>query len=328
MLLDIEDFGRGSRTSPEQYSVVVDNVVRRLVRQWLRRDHSWSPVLHHRYSPDSTFGRKVAGREEPYSKSHATGPAAAEKGKQMDSSETESNLQAVLFDLDDTLYDHLHSARHGLKKMSDRHPVMQTIAFTELEQRYSEILEDIHTQLLRNEITQREARVTRTQKLFGSFDLKLDDEAAFAEYKQFREDYDAVCRVVEGGRELLQRLTQAKLRLAIITNNMVVEQIAKLKRLGIDDCFEVVSISEAIGVAKPAAKIFEVTLERLSLTVDQVVMVGDSLTSDIAGAMRVGMRSVWLKRHPAMPIAAPSGVATIVQDFSDVDACYTKIVKA
>ena len=162
-----------------------------------------------------------------------------------------TDLQCVLFDLDDTLYDHLHSARHGLIAMSQRHAVLQQVPIRELEDRYSLALESVHLRLLRGEVSQTEARTRRMQQLFATFDRTLSDQAAIDEYTQFRSDYDEACRVVPGTHELLQRLQQLGLRLAVITNNVVSEQVAKLEQLELTDYFDVVTISEEVGAPKP-----------------------------------------------------------------------------
>ena len=234
-------------------------------------------------------------------------------------------LKAVIFDLDDTLYDHLHSARHGLYELARRFPEMQTVSVRELESRYSDALESIHLRLLRGEVDQTTARIIRMQQLFASFGISVDDRAALDEYKQFRRDYDSVCQVVRGTYELLNRLQSLNLRLAIITNNLVSEQWPKLDQLGLTSIFEVVSISEEVGFSKPDHKIFETTLDRLSLDADDVVMVGDSLSSDIAGGLRAGMRCVWLNRRPNPDVAAPAGVSSIDIDFSNLVAAIESI---
>ena len=138
-------------------------------------------------------------------------------------------------------------------------------------------------------------------------------------YRQFRRDYDAAVQVVRGSRELLDRLTADGIRLAIVTNNLVAEQIPKLQQLKLDHYFEVVTISEAVGVSKPDPIIFEVTLEKLSLSPADVVMIGDSLTSDIAGARAAGIRCVWLKRREDSSDTPPEGVPLIAGDLQDTE---------
>ncbi len=60
--------------------------------------------------------------------------------------------------------------------------------------------------------------------------------------------------------------------------------------------FDHVVTSEGARAYKPRARIFEVALERLRAEPDQVVHVGDSLTADVEGAGRLGIRTVWVNR--------------------------------
>lgn len=235
-------------------------------------------------------------------------------------------LKAVLFDLDDTLYDHLYSARHGLISLSQRYPTMQVENIRTLEDRYSAALEAVHVRLLCGEVTQTEARVQRMQQLFGSYGIEVDADTAIREYRQFRSDYDSVSRVVTGTHVLLGRLRDMGYRLAVITNNLVSEQIPKLKRLDLEPYFESVTISEAVGIAKPDVRIFTAALDELSVCASEVVMVGDSLSSDIEGACRAGIRSVWLKRRPDLNDVAPAGVSMIESDFSETERAIDLIV--
>ena len=228
-------------------------------------------------------------------------------------------MKAVLFDLDDTLFDHLHCARTGLVRLSKRYPAMQGVTVRELEERYSAALESIHLRLLRGEVTQTEARTRRMQQLFGSFEIHVNEDQAIEEYHLFRRNYDAAAQVVRGSYALLDRLSQAGIRLAVVTNNLVAEQIPKLQQLKLDHYFDVVTISEAVGVSKPDPYIFEVTLSNLSLSASDVVMVGDSLTSDIAGAQAAGIPCVWLKRRKDNSHLPPKGVPLIEEDLRDTE---------
>lgn len=233
--------------------------------------------------------------------------------------------RAVLFDLDDTLYDHLHSARSALVAMQLRNQPMQNASVRDLEDRYSDALESIHVKLLRGEVSQTEARTVRMQQFFGHFGIELSDKQAIEEYTHFRRDYDSACRVVDGTHELLTHL-HGQVRLGVITNNLVSEQIPKLQQLGLQAYFQSVTISEEVGVPKPHPKIFEVALERMEMPVEDVVLVGDSLSSDIAGAVSFGMRCVWLKRRADSTAQPPPGVTVIEQDFADLGNSLAKIL--
>jgi len=84
--------------------------------------------------------------------------------------------------------------------------------------------------------------------------------------------------------------------LGIITDGIPVKQWEKLVRLGLDDFFDPVVISEDrdVGFSKPSPRIFEIALERAGVSAKDAAMVGDKLLSDIKGAAEAGMRTVWL----------------------------------
>jgi HAD superfamily hydrolase (TIGR01509 family) len=90
----------------------------------------------------------------------------------------------------------------------------------------------------------------------------------------------------------LAALREAQIATALVTNSSTRTQQAKLEAVGLESAFDVVVISGSIGVAKPDAAIFEAALGRLRLTSAHVWHVGDSLSTDVAGAAAAGIPSV------------------------------------
>jgi len=86
-------------------------------------------------------------------------------------------------------------------------------------------------------------------------------------------------------------------RVALITNGPSRDQRLKLERAGLLDRFEVISVSGEVGHEKPAAEIFAHTLDELRIAPDAALHIGDSLRYDIAGARAAGLTAVWLNRH-------------------------------
>jgi 2-haloacid dehalogenase len=82
--------------------------------------------------------------------------------------------------------------------------------------------------------------------------------------------------------------------LAIITNGLKDVQNYRIKKSVIGEYFEDIVISEEVKVAKPNSKIFEHALNNLKHTdKSKVLMVGDSLTSDIQGGINFGIDTCW-----------------------------------
>jgi putative hydrolase of the HAD superfamily len=105
---------------------------------------------------------------------------------------------------------------------------------------------------------------------------------------------------LEGARETLEWLAAAGLRRALVcdtgfTPGYVVRQL--LERTGLLDRLEVLAFSDEVGVPKPEARIFEHALGGIGTAPAAALHVGDLRRTDVAGARRLGMRSVRIRGH-------------------------------
>ncbi|MCZ7570369.1 MAG: HAD family hydrolase [Ardenticatenaceae bacterium] len=103
-------------------------------------------------------------------------------------------------------------------------------------------------------------------------------------------------RLFDDARELFTSLRRARIPLALITNGASDTQRDKLRALDIEHWFDVVVISGEVGIAKPDAAAFGLALNKLPVERENVWHVGDSLTTDVAGAKAAGLTAVWLNR--------------------------------
>jgi putative hydrolase of the HAD superfamily len=207
------------------------------------------------------------------------------------------SLKAVLFDLDDTLYDHQYGSRAALGVLHERYNCFQSIPFDEFERQHGELLEHYHAWLLRGEFSLDEVRFARFRDLFARHEGSTEAADILAAVRLYSETYYHSERVVLGARALLDRLRADGLKIGLVTNNTVEEQMGKLKRCELAQHFDVLAISEAEGIAKPDARIFSLALERLGCTADEAIMVGDSWAADVEGAQAAGLRAIWLNRY-------------------------------
>jgi HAD superfamily hydrolase (TIGR01549 family) len=203
-------------------------------------------------------------------------------------------LKAVLFDLDDTLYDHQYGSRTALTALYDGYTCFQQTPFAELERQHSDLLEHYHLRVLSGEMTLDQARFARFSDLLACYagESSLVDEV----WKRYRKTYLASEQLVSGAVALLERLREEGLKIGLVTNNTVAEQTGKLKRLGLESLIDVLVISEAAGFPKPDPRIFALALEQLGCAPDETIMIGDSWSADIAGARAAGIRAIWLNR--------------------------------
>lgn len=129
-------------------------------------------------------------------------------------------------------------------------------------------------------------------------------------------------RVDPQAHEVLAACQQRGLRLGIISNTMVPAAMMDdhLRREGLLDYFAARVYSCEVRVRKPARAIFRLALERLGVSARQCVYVGDSVNTDVIGANRAGMVSVWRRTRPRARrwFAAPDFVISSLRELSAV----------
>jgi putative hydrolase of the HAD superfamily len=96
--------------------------------------------------------------------------------------------------------------------------------------------------------------------------------------------------------EATLRQLRQNYRLALITNGIPDLQHEKLEKTHLLQYFEHITISGEEGFGKPDPRIFELTLDKLGVSAESAVMVGDNLSRDIKGAQQIRMKGIWLNR--------------------------------
>ncbi len=201
-------------------------------------------------------------------------------------------LRAVLFDLDDTLFDHRLCARMALSELYGAYAAFQGRTFAEFERMHARFLEELHRRVIAGELPLDDARRERFRRLFAAVGAAADDEVVARAAETYRVGYKKVRQPVPGAVPLL-RLVKERARVAIVSNNLLEEQQEKLRLCDLDACVDVLVVSEEAGVSKPDPGIFRIALDRLGCEPEDVVMVGDSWAADVIGAMACGIRPIW-----------------------------------
>jgi HAD superfamily hydrolase (TIGR01549 family) len=210
--------------------------------------------------------------------------------------------RAVLFDLDDTLFDHRGASRAALAEVHRRHAGGSD--FDTFEAHHVRILEELHLEVLAGTRGLDDARRERFRRVFEAIDIPLSDADVEAVAAAYRASYVPSWRAVDGAAELVAAIrTQA--RVGVVSNNLIEETRDKLSFCGIASLVDAVVVSGDEGISKPDPRIFHVALERLSVDAAEAVMFGDSWTADVVGAARAGIRAFWFnprrKPRPADP---------------------------
>ena len=201
-------------------------------------------------------------------------------------------VRAALFDLDDTLFDHRHSARCVLRGFQARHAALAEYPLERLEEWDVELLDEAHGLVMAGRLDPDESRVRRIVALFERCRLSLAIDEAQALARERQAIYKASRRAVPGAIALLNELRR-HVRIGIVTNNFEQEQRDKLVACGLPELVDALVTSEAAGHSKPAPEIFQEALRRLDCEAHEAVMVGDSWEIDVLGAPAAGIRAVW-----------------------------------
>ena len=99
--------------------------------------------------------------------------------------------------------------------------------------------------------------------------------------------------LIEGAQEICAFLRE-RAKLILLTNGITRVQRGRLARSAIRDDFDQVVISEEVGFAKPDPRVFALAAGLEGLTDrSRMVVVGDSLSSDIAGGVAYGIDTCW-----------------------------------
>lgn len=219
----------------------------------------------------------------------------------------------MLFDLDDTLYDHTYAQRFAVRALWENDARIRVFSVPELLAREQRILTEVHRELvLTGELGQPESRVLRMKRLYRGLGVGISDAEARRWTRLRREVYLAHQRAVPGARTLLRHLRARGKRTAIVSNNLAREQRAKIARIGLEGLFDAVVVSDEVGAVKPDPRIFRETLDRLGCRPGSAVFVGDSWNDDVRGARAAGIRPVWFNRSRA-PLPRPGTTAQLAR---------------
>ncbi|MFW6311279.1 MAG: YjjG family noncanonical pyrimidine nucleotidase [Nanoarchaeota archaeon] len=195
----------------------------------------------------------------------------------------------ILLDADGTLFDYDKAERFALEQALIQYSYKGDLK--KIRTRYRDINFNLWEELEKGIITKDQLRTERFIKLFNEYDLQYDVNE-FSNY--YLERLGEGSFLIDGSEEICKYLN-GKYTLVILTNGMNKVQISRLEQSSIKQYINDIIVSEEIGVSKPNPYIFEYTLNRLNHSdKDSVIIIGDSLTSDIQGGINFGIDTCWL----------------------------------
>lgn len=199
------------------------------------------------------------------------------------------NKVNIIFDLDDTILDFKKGAQEGLENILKQYPVPD-VRFDEWLKVFNVVNRDVWREIEAGG-SPKEWLDTRFSTTYEQFNVKQDGVLLESAYRSL---LDENFYLIEGAEVLLNHLKEQGYTLIAGTNGQSSTQRKRLKGTGLDQIFDEVIISDEVGVAKPDPRFFKKLFNQSKeITPENTVMIGDSLRSDIQGAINAGITSVW-----------------------------------
>ncbi len=197
-------------------------------------------------------------------------------------------VQALLFDLDNTLMDRDYTFRSFSTQF-----VQDFLGHLDLEAAEA-VIEDI---ILRDADGYRDkdgfflelSEVLPWETPVSAAHIRAYYDASYFNHSAKMKDAD----------DILNYCRERGYILGLVTNGRKEIQDHKIDLLGLRDYFKTIVISGEAGISKPDPNIYGLALDRLGVSAEQTLFIGDHPVNDIWGAGKAGMNSIWLKRkHP------------------------------
>ena len=195
----------------------------------------------------------------------------------------------LLWDIDGTILDFLAAEAYAIRFLFKKYNL--GACSDEMIALYSETNVKYWRMLERNELTKPEILVGRFREFFEKIGVDISIAESFnKEYQLAIGDH---IEFVDKAEDVL--LSQkGKCILAAVTNGTKIAQEKKLRRSGLDKIFDAILISEDVGAEKPNKEYFDFVFEKLGITDKaEVLIIGDTLTSDIKGGVNAGIDTCW-----------------------------------
>lgn len=202
-------------------------------------------------------------------------------------------IKAIVFDLDDTLYDCLHE---NDKAVDDtvRYVANELLHMDEdvVRKAFEEGRDTVKSQLSEWDMAAQHNRVLYFQKmleLLGVSPFKYDLQV----YNYFWDNFLNRISLFPEALKFIDDARALGIKIGICTDMTAHIQFRKIDRLGLTDRLDAMITSEEAGVEKPNRRMFDMIAEKLGVKNEEVIYVGDSYKKDVTGAKNAGMTPIW-----------------------------------
>lgn len=192
----------------------------------------------------------------------------------------------ILFDADDTLLDFQKAQAHGFKDVLHHYGVEFTSHLYEI---YTRINHNLWMQFEKGSVTKDYVQAQRFSEFFGAINKCVDGMEASCIYQSSLQNQNWL---IPYAKEVCEHLSK-KYTISIITNGVGQTQMHRITSSAISPFISHIMISEDIGFAKPDKRFFEYVIDKLNCNPEKMLIIGDSLSSDIQGANNANIDAYW-----------------------------------
>ena len=220
----------------------------------------------------------------------------------------------LLFDADNTLLDFDKAENEALKKVMTDYKLHIT---EENCRRYSEINDALWKKFEKGEIEKADIKSTRFREFFKFMKVEEDYDPL-----EVNNTYISYLReggyVIEGANELCKALKEKGYMIYVITNGIAATQARRLSLSGLLPYIDDVFVSETIGFQKPKKEYFDYVLSSIKETdKNKILVIGDSLSSDIKGAENADLPYIWYN-HRKIEIPDTLKAEAVISDIREL----------
>ncbi|WP_293915363.1 HAD family hydrolase [Deinococcus sp.] len=231
-------------------------------------------------------------------------------------------LRAVIFDLDDTLFDDHHSMLGGLEALRCAHPELSGLDQAQLLGDYLAALLALEPDFHAGRLSLEQFRLRRFEALYAQWGVR--DVSGEEGFRTFRSGYQAARRAISGAAALLSALRGRGLKVGVLTNFTRPEQEAKLDFCGLSVLVDVLLTTREVP-PKPHPQAYLGALAALEVGAHEAVMVGDSWANDVTGPREVGLPSIWFERRGR---SVPEPGAAVIRSYTPLNEALKVILNS
>lgn len=200
--------------------------------------------------------------------------------------------KAIVFDLDDTLYDYSSVHKLALRNVYEVYKTVVDASYDEFVKDYNETKRIVKRSLSGSASSHN--RIIYFQKMIEAKHHTVRPEIIMQLYHAYWDYLIDKMTLRTDALEMLKTIKAKCIKTAIVSDLTTYIQTRKIVRLQIGDYIDHLVTSEEAGTDKPHPYIFLLALQKLEVLPDETIMVGDNIKTDIEGANSVGIKSVLL----------------------------------